>query len=86
MIKIKMSTGSVRLRESGYTIQEEAAVYEAQLQDILDNTRWYLDQESYLPIYKVRWKDYRTSCPTVPFKFITTGVHHTKTNKSDMGL
>jgi len=49
--------------DNGYTFKEETEIYKSQLQDILDNTRWYLDSLDYLNAYRVSWHCYTNSKP-----------------------
>jgi hypothetical protein len=39
-------------------MEEQQAIYLDNLQDIMDNTRWYLDNLDYLVEYKVYWNTY----------------------------
>ena len=43
------------LKDNGYSKEEEERIYNYQLQDILNNTRWYLDNIHFLKEYKVSW-------------------------------
>jgi hypothetical protein len=59
MIKVKFChTNNNWLKEQGYTVEEEAKLYDDQLQDILDNTRWYLDNLEFMRQYRVSWGNY----------------------------
>jgi len=57
-IKIKINANNSWLQEAGYSEEEEAKIYSDNLQDILDNPRWYLDNIGSLREYKVRWNCY----------------------------
>ena len=61
---------SNQLTQSGYTVEEETELYDKQLQDILDNLRWYLDNLDNMVEYRVIWKDYRSKTPTLPHKYV----------------
>lgn len=70
MMKIKMNTNSVYLMHSDYTPEQEGDIYDQQLQDVVDHIREYLDQLDYLPEYRVRWKNYNSTIPTIPKRFV----------------
>lgn len=55
----------------GMTIEEEAEMYEEQLQDIIDNPGWYLDNFEGLREYRVSWKNYHhlPQSPTLPYRY-----------------
>jgi hypothetical protein len=53
MINIPMHPTNAALKDAGYTIEEEEQIYDSQLQDILDNVSWYLDNYETLVTYKV---------------------------------
>lgn len=56
---MRLSRHSNWLKDAGYTLEEEARIFEDQLSDIIKNPRWYLDNLDYLPTYRVSWKNYR---------------------------
>ena len=64
-IKLELLKKSNWLREAGYTPEQEAKIYEKQLQDLYDNPRWYLDNFSFLPEYRVSWVNYKRTKATV---------------------
>ena len=64
-LKIRVCKTNNWLKDNGYTLQEEIEIYKRQLQDIIDNPRWYLDNLEYLVTYRVRWKNYRNNKPTL---------------------
>ena len=70
MLKINFKDKCNRLIQSGYSLEEESKIYEKQLQDILCNLRWYLDNCEKLVVYRVRWKDYRNKTATLPYAFV----------------
>lgn len=71
MIKIILHDKNHWLEASGYSLQDEARIYDENLQDILDNTRWYLENFEKLKTYRVRWSNYRLKGATTPYKFIS---------------
>ncbi len=71
------------LYESGYTEEEQADIYDHQLDDIINNIRWYLDAVDFLYAYRVSFKNYRggkknklksgkmsLGTPTLPLKYV----------------
>ena len=71
------------LSNSGYSREEEGAIYDTQLDDIIQNTKWYLQALDYLYEYRVSFKNYRSGkkknllngkksigTPTLPLKYI----------------
>ena len=60
------------LKDSGYTEEEEGAIYDATLEDLGDNPRWYLDNLEYLRDYRVSWHCYGrdNKMPVLPLEFI----------------
>jgi hypothetical protein len=68
---IRTLTSNRWLKDAGYTVEEEAKIYERNLQDIKDNTRWYLDNLDYLVGYKVSWHCYgKNKQPAVPMSVL----------------
>lgn len=55
--------------QNGYSKAEEEKIFDATVQDVLDNTRWYLDNLDRLVAYRVSWKDYRNPTATLPKRF-----------------
>lgn len=63
------------LTENGYSKKQQEKIYDKQLQDILENTRDYLDNLQYLREYKVYWGTYSkraTMTATMPRKLMKT--------------
>ncbi len=59
VIKIKfIHINNSWLLEQGYTPLEEKNIFNEQLDDIMNNTRWYLDNLDYMREYKVSWHNY----------------------------
>ena len=72
-MKIMLSQDS-SLTENGYSLEEQAEIYDNQLVDILENTRWYLDNLDSMKIYRVGWKSYyRSKVATLPYEFTKNG-------------
>ena len=70
MIKIALLPHSRNLKENGYSIEEEGEIYDELLQDVIDNTRWYLDNLDYLSFFRVSWKNYSYTTPVLPRKYV----------------
>jgi hypothetical protein len=74
MIKIQINKNNSWLCEAGYEKEEEIKIYDDNLKDVLDNTRWYLDNLDYLVEYRVFWGNYNKfdrkgrKRATLPFK------------------
>lgn len=58
------------LSKSGYSIQEQAQIYDELLEDVIQNTRWYLDNYEYMREFRVSWISYKTQKITKPYKFV----------------
>ena len=58
------------LRDNGYTFSEEVEIYDEVLRSVLLNVRWYLDNLEDLREFRVRWGDYRSGNPVVPYHFV----------------
>ncbi len=70
-VPIHFISSSSLLKTNGYTEKDEAEIYDALLQDVYDNPRWYLDNLDYLKEFRVRWIDYKTVKVTKPYKFVS---------------
>ena len=70
MIKVRTHKNNNWLKDAGYSFKEEQDIYDAQLQDVMDNTRWYLDNEKFLPTYKVSWVGYTKTKITLPYRHV----------------
>ena len=66
MMKVRLLKNNNWLIEAGYTEEEEKELYNRQLQEVIDDPGWYLDNLEYMALYRVRWKDYRRNTPTLP--------------------
>lgn len=81
VVKIPLGTSNY-LNYSGFSKEEQSEIYEKQLNDIIENTRWYLDNLHYLVEYRVTYKNYTkpkkvllngrrsNGTPTLPIKYI----------------
>lgn len=70
MIRLSLLKNNSWLKDSHYDIEDEERVYREQLKDVYNNTRWYLDNLDYMAEYRVRWNDYRSKTPTLPFRAV----------------
>jgi hypothetical protein len=43
----------------GYSIEKERELFDEQIEDILANTRWYLDNLDCMAEYRVSWGNYK---------------------------
>ncbi len=68
-IKIKLADRTNFLKTAGYTIEQEEEIYNAILEDVYLNARWYLDNLDYIPEFRVSWQNYRSK-KTLPRQFI----------------
>lgn len=69
-IRIQFTNGSSLLDKSGYTLEEQGQIYDYQLQDVIENTRWYLDNIEFMREFRVSWVDYKTQKWTKPIEFV----------------
>ncbi len=71
VVKIQfIHTNNNWLNIQGYTQKEEETIYDKQLRDIKENTRWYLDNLDYMCEYRLSWHRYRPNVATLPLKHI----------------
>ena len=70
MMNIRVHPHNASLKDAGYSFNEEKVVYSMQLLDILENTAEYLESLDKLKTYKVRWKNYKNTYPTLPYEFV----------------
>jgi len=68
-VNIKLANDTNYLKSAGYTIIQEGEIFDAVLEDIYLNSRWYLDNLQYIPEFRVRWQNYRYK-GTVPYKLV----------------
>jgi hypothetical protein len=57
-VKIRLFPSNNHLCDNGYTKEEESEIYDALLQDVIDNPRWYLDNLHSLRTFRVSWMNY----------------------------
>jgi len=70
-IIIQMLKSNKWLKDAGYNVEEESKIYERTLQDVMDNTRWYLDNLDYLVGYKLSWHTYgKSKQPAIPMSIL----------------
>jgi hypothetical protein len=62
------------LKEQGFTLEEEAEIYDWNIQDIIENPLVYLKNLEYYREYKVSWKSYSKGLKGSP----TPRFRHTK--------
>jgi hypothetical protein len=55
-MKVKLANGSNYLGDSGYSKEEQFKIYNEQLDEIIKNPRWYLDNLEYMVEYRVSVK------------------------------
>lgn len=68
-MKLNLFPQNNRLSDNGFSIEEEEELYERQLQEVIDNPRWYLDNLDNMKEYRVSWVNYRETKVTIPHKF-----------------
>jgi hypothetical protein len=69
-MKIKMHETNALLKDAGYTLEQEEKIYNDQLDEIQKNPRKYLDTFETMVTYKVRWKNYLSTSPVLPYALI----------------
>jgi hypothetical protein len=80
-MKLSLMRHNNRLEENGLTITEQSLLYDAQLQDVIDNPRWYLDNFHRLREYRVGWWTYS---PSGGHSLVTPRYCHVKKRKNTM--
>jgi hypothetical protein len=78
VIKLILHPRNNWLSASDYSLQEQADIYDRQLADVLENTRWYLDNLEKLVTYRVTWHAYNERDITLPFRHIRHQKHTKK--------
>ena len=76
-ISVSLPDNRSYLKEAGYSIEEEEAIYNAVVEDVYKNPRWYLDNLDYLVSFRVSWINYRGRA-SYPYKFTTKTDKKTK--------
>jgi hypothetical protein len=69
-IKIRLQKSNNHLCDNGYTKTQEEKIYDDLLVDVLENTRWYLDNLDNLRTFRVSWQDYRLKTTPTPLKLV----------------
>ncbi len=72
MIQIRRHQNNNWLKESGYTKEEEIKIFDDQLADLLENTRWYLDNLETMKTYRVFWFNPKKKNATIPYKHVNS--------------
>ena len=58
------------LCENGYSREEEGLIYDAVLEDIILNPRFYLDNLKSMKTFRVRWHYYKGNTPVSPLRYV----------------
>ena len=67
MIKLMMLPKKTRLKDNGYSPQEEMQIFWESLQFVIDNPRFVLDNLHRYQDFRVSWHNYKTKTPvTIP--------------------
>jgi hypothetical protein len=69
-IKIRLQRSNNHLCDNGYSKADEVKLYDELLLDILENTRWYLDNLDNMRTFRVSWQDYRLKTSPVPYNLV----------------
>jgi hypothetical protein len=67
-IEVRFYDKSSWLKDADYSYIEENQILDDLLNDVLMNTRWYLDNLDYLREFRVSWGNYRSKTPPSPMK------------------
>ena len=70
VFQLALMQGEAMLKKNGYSIEEEADIYDTQLEDLYNDPRWYLDNLPYMQEYRLRWVDYKFSPSSTPYKYV----------------
>lgn len=68
-MKLNLFPQNNRLSDNGFSLQEEEALYERQLREIIANPRWYLDNLDNMREYRVSWVNYKYTKISTPRRF-----------------
>jgi hypothetical protein len=72
-MRLNLNLESNWLSNCGYSHQKQIEIYDEQLEDIMLNTRWYLDHLDEMKEYRVFWTRYtRKLKTTLPFRYKKT--------------
>lgn len=69
MMKVRFHGRSQNLNDADYSMEEQMQIYDDNLLDVFNHTRWYLDNLESLKSYRVAWKDYKTKSCTMPYRY-----------------
>lgn len=75
MVQIYLKAKNNHLKTNGYSLQEESDIYDACINEVLENTRHILDNLDYLVEFRVSWKNYRGKTPTLPLNHVEKAKH-----------
>jgi hypothetical protein len=70
MVEVRICDNCNLLSEAGYDKAEQAAIYEENLKEIINDPRRWLNELETKKTYRVDWKNYRYKTPTLPHTFI----------------
>jgi len=70
VIKKDICTTKNLLFENGYTMEEEAQMYNEDLEAVFADPRFFLDNVHVLTEYRVKWKRYNNNIATLPYEFV----------------
>lgn len=72
-IQVKFRGSTSWLDKEDYTLEQQAELFDQNIEDVLQNTRWYLDNLNLLAEYRVCWGDYRRGSATKPYRLTKKG-------------
>ena len=58
------------LGENGYSEEEQGLIYDALLEDVIFNTRFYLDNLESMKTFRVSWHYYKGNTPVLPLAVV----------------
>lgn len=69
-MKLYLLKNRTNLRDNGYTLEEEAEIYDYLLQEVLNNPRYYLDNLDSFTLFRVTFGNYDNEhCITIPYRY-----------------
>ena len=68
-VKVKFRCDSSWLSESGYTIEQQAQLYDDVLTDLYNNPGWYLERFRMMREFRVGWANYKGPGITKRYKY-----------------
>ena len=75
MKEVKICPTSNHLKVSGYSVEDEALIYNELLDDVFNNPSVYLDNLQYFVTFRVSWKDYRSNTTPIPYELVRKRKH-----------